>query len=69
MDADYRADVAAARRAVTRNSVVLVGSAPSFPHGMVDPIEALSELAAEKGIGFHTDACLAAFVGAPASRL
>jgi glutamate/tyrosine decarboxylase-like PLP-dependent enzyme len=62
VDADYRADAAAARRAVTRNSVVLVGSAPSFPHGMVDPIEALSELAAEKGIGFHTDACLGGFV-------
>ena len=60
--ADYRADVAAARNAVTRNSVVLVGSAPSFPHGMVDPIEELSELAREKGIGFHTDACLGGFV-------
>jgi sphinganine-1-phosphate aldolase len=62
VDADYRADVAAARKAVTRNSIVLVGSAPSFPHGMVDPIEELSELAAEKGIGFHTDACLGGFV-------
>jgi glutamate/tyrosine decarboxylase-like PLP-dependent enzyme len=62
VDADYRADVAGARRAVTRNSIVLVGSAPSFPHGMVDPIEELSELAAEKGIGFHTDACLGGFV-------
>lgn len=59
---DYRADVAAARKAVTRNSVVLVGSAPSFPHGAVDPIEELSELAREKGIGFHTDACLGGFV-------
>ena len=62
VDADYRADVAAARRAITRNSIVLVGSAPSFPHGMVDPIEELSELAREKGIGFHTDACLGGFV-------
>jgi glutamate/tyrosine decarboxylase-like PLP-dependent enzyme len=62
LDADYRADVDAARKAITRNSIVLVGSAPSFPHGMVDPIEALSELAAEKGIGFHTDACLGGFV-------
>jgi glutamate/tyrosine decarboxylase-like PLP-dependent enzyme len=62
VDADYRADVAAARQAITRNSVVLVGSAPSFPHGMVDPIEALSEVAKERGIGFHTDACLGGFV-------
>jgi glutamate/tyrosine decarboxylase-like PLP-dependent enzyme len=42
--------------------VVLVGSAPSFPHGVVDPIEALSELARSKGIGFHTDGCLGGFL-------
>jgi glutamate/tyrosine decarboxylase-like PLP-dependent enzyme len=69
VDADYRADVAAARKAVTRNSIVLVGSAPSFPHGMVDPVAELSELAAEKKIGFHTDACLGGFVLPWAERL
>ena len=62
VDADYRADVVAARKAITRNTVVIVGSAPSFPHGMIDPIEELSELAREKAIGFHTDACLGGFV-------
>jgi glutamate/tyrosine decarboxylase-like PLP-dependent enzyme len=62
VDADYRADVTAARKAVSRNTIVIVGSAPSFPHGMVDPIAELSELAGEKGIGFHTDACLGGFV-------
>ncbi len=62
VDADYRADVAAARKAVSRNTIVIVGSAPSFPHGMVDPIAELSELAREKGIGFHTDACLGGFI-------
>jgi sphinganine-1-phosphate aldolase len=62
VDAAYRADVAAARDAITRNTIVIVGSAPSFPHGVVDPIEELSELARERGIGFHTDACLGGFV-------
>lgn len=62
VDADYRADVTAARKAVSRNTIVIVGSAPSFPHGMVDPIAELSELARNKGIGFHTDACLGGFV-------
>ncbi len=62
VDADYRADVTAARRALTRNAIVIIGSAPSFPHGIVDPIAELSELAREKGIGFHTDACLGGFV-------
>lgn len=59
---DCRADVAAARRALTRNTIVIVGSAPSFPHGAIDPIEELSELALARGIGFHTDACLGGFV-------
>lgn len=59
---DCRADVAATRSAITRNTVVVVGSAPSFPHGAIDPIEELSELARARGIGFHTDACLGGFV-------
>ena len=62
VDANFLADVNAARKAITRNTVVIVGSAPSFPHGMVDPIKELSELARERGIGFHTDACLGGYV-------
>ncbi|OGO12182.1 MAG: sphingosine-1-phosphate lyase [Chloroflexi bacterium RBG_13_66_10] len=59
---DFRADVEATRRAITSNTVALVGSAPPFPHGLVDPIEELSELARERGIGFHTDGCLGGFL-------
>lgn len=59
---DYRADVEATRQAITRNTIVVVGSAPSFPHGAIDPIAELSELARENGIGFHTDACLGGFL-------
>jgi glutamate/tyrosine decarboxylase-like PLP-dependent enzyme len=66
---DLRADVAAMRRAVTRRTVALVGSAPSFPHGVVDPIEELAAVAAERGVGFHTDACLGGFVLPWARRL
>lgn len=69
VDENYRANVSAAREAITRNTVVMVGSAPSFPHGMVDPIEDLSELARQRGIGFHTDACLGGFVLPWAERL
>lgn len=62
VDRGFRADVRAAAAAITRRTVVVVGSAPSFPHGMVDPIAELSELARRRGIGFHTDACLGGFV-------
>lgn len=62
LDSEYRADVAAARRAITRNTIVVAGSAPSFPHGVLDPIAELSSLALEHGAGFHTDACLGGFL-------
>ena len=60
--ADCAADVEATRRAITRNTILLVGSAPTFPHGVIDPIRELSELARQHGLGFHTDACLGGFV-------
>ncbi len=59
---DFRADVAETEKAVNENTVVIVGSAPSFPHGVVDPIEALSEAARKAGVAFHTDACLGGFI-------
>jgi len=62
VDREFRADVKATRKAITRNTVVIVGSAPSFPHGIVDPIPELSDLSRKKGIGFHTDACLGGFI-------
>lgn len=62
LGADLRASVKDAKRAIGRNTIVVVGSAPGFPHGLIDPIEALSELARARGVGFHTDACLGGFV-------
>lgn len=59
---DTRADVEATRRAINKNTICLIGSAPAFPHGCVDPIAELSELARQRGLGFHTDACLGGFV-------
>ena len=62
VDGDYRADVAAARTAINRNTVVIVGSAPCFPYGVIDPIAELSQLALDHAVGFHTDACLGGFL-------
>lgn len=42
---DCRADIEATKRAVNKNTIVLVGSSPSFPHGVIDPIEDISQLA------------------------
>ncbi|MEN8113152.1 MAG: aminotransferase class V-fold PLP-dependent enzyme [Actinomycetota bacterium] len=66
---DYRADADAMARVVTKRTVVIAGSAPGFPHGVIDPIPELSDMARERGIGFHTDACLGGFVLPWAERL
>lgn len=56
--ATYRADVEAARRAITDRTIMLVGSAPSYAHGVIDPMPALAALAQEKGLWMHVDACM-----------
>ena len=53
-----RADVAAMEASVDTNTVLIVGSAPSYPHGLMDPIEALAKVAVEKDVLFHVDACV-----------
>ncbi|HET8682397.1 MAG TPA: aminotransferase class V-fold PLP-dependent enzyme, partial [Micromonosporaceae bacterium] len=55
---DMRADPDAVRDALTERTVAVVGSAVQFPHGVADPIEEMAAVAAERGIGFHTDSCL-----------
>jgi glutamate/tyrosine decarboxylase-like PLP-dependent enzyme len=59
---DFRADVEATRGAITGNTILIVGSAPSFPQGVVDPIPELAAIAKEKGIPCHVDACLGGFM-------
>ena len=55
-------DVAALERAISPNTVMIVGSAPNFPHGIIDPLPALSALALQHGIPFHVDCCLGGFL-------
>ena len=59
---DLRADVRAMERAIDRNTILLVGSAPQYPHGVVDPIEELGALARRKKLPLHVDACFGGFM-------
>ena len=59
---DWRADVDAAADLVNENTVLVVGSAPQYPQGVIDPIPELAALAGEVGANFHTDACMGGFV-------
>jgi glutamate/tyrosine decarboxylase-like PLP-dependent enzyme len=58
----YEADVEATRRAIGPNTILLVGSAPQFAHGVVDPIRALGALALEHELLLHVDGCIGGFI-------
>jgi sphinganine-1-phosphate aldolase len=72
---DHRADVVAMRAAITDRTALIVGSAPSYAHGVIDPIEELGQLALEKEVLLHVDGCIGGFIlpyfkklGAPVPR-
>lgn len=54
----YTADVAAMAELIDDQTIALVGSAGDYGHGLIDPIEDIAALAAERGIGMHVDGCL-----------
>ncbi len=67
-DGSYEADPAAMGQAVDDDTIMMVGSAPNFPHGIIDPIEALGEVAADKHVWLHVDACVGGYF-APFARM
>ena len=58
----FQADMAAVEAAINANTILLVGSAPAYGHGVVDPIRELGALALERGLLFHVDACIGGFL-------
>ena len=60
--ADFRADLKAMAAAVNERTIMMVGSAPSFPFGRIDPIAELAALAGRRGLWFHVDACVGGFL-------
>ena len=57
-----KCNVAAMAKAINSNTVLLVASAPHFPHGVIDPVEEIAALARRRGIGCHVDCCLGGFL-------
>merc|ERR1719289_22150 len=49
-------------RMISSRTVMLVGSAPQFPHGSMDSIQEIAALGVRKGIPVHVDACLGGFL-------
>ncbi|MGB1319032.1 MAG: aminotransferase class V-fold PLP-dependent enzyme, partial [Flavobacteriales bacterium] len=69
LDENFEADVADMESKITANTVMMVGSAGNYGHGIIDPIEKLSDLAVKKSIGLHVDGCLGGFILAWAEPL
>jgi glutamate/tyrosine decarboxylase-like PLP-dependent enzyme len=50
------------RKNIDANTVALVGSAPNYGYGTLDPITELGAMALEHDIGLHVDGCLGGFL-------
>lgn len=59
---DRRVDVEALKALVDENTFLIVGSAPCFPHGVIDPIGEIAAIAQARGVWMHVDACVGGWV-------
>ncbi|CAJ0830396.1 10104_t:CDS:10 [Entrophospora sp. SA101] len=57
-----RVDTKALGRAINKNTIMIAGSAPNFPHGIMDDIPSLASIAKKYDIGMHVDCCLGSFL-------
>lgn len=58
----FRADPAAIREAINERTMLIVASACSYAHGVVDPVREIAKLASERGILCHVDGCMGGFL-------
>jgi glutamate/tyrosine decarboxylase-like PLP-dependent enzyme len=66
---DWRADVEAMAKMIDQNTILIIGSAPQYPQGVIDDIPALAALALQRKVNCHVDACMGGVSLAYLSRL
>jgi len=66
---DFRADPKALEALIDENTMMLVGSAPCFPYGVIDPIADLGVLAQRRSLWLHVDACVGGYLAPFARRI
>ena len=59
---NYEPDLKAYRKAINKNTVMIVASAPQYPQGLLDPIREIGKLATDFNVPLHVDACLGGFL-------
>jgi glutamate/tyrosine decarboxylase-like PLP-dependent enzyme len=58
----FKVDLNAVQERVSRRTAMIVGSAPNYPVGVVDDIRGLSDIALDRNVWLHVDACIGGFV-------
>jgi len=58
----YRINLNSLKNAIGPNTIMMYASSPSYPHGAIDPIAEMSQLAIQYNIGLHVDCCLGGFI-------
>ena len=66
---DWRANVVAMRDVTDENTVLIVGSAPQYPQGVIDDIVGIAKIAIDFDINCHVDACMGGVTLAYLARL
>jgi len=59
---DFKADAKAAENAISKNTILIAASAPSYVFGVVDPIKEIGVIALNNNLLFHIDACIGGVV-------
>jgi glutamate/tyrosine decarboxylase-like PLP-dependent enzyme len=69
VDEGFRARPGAMEAAIDDRTVLVVASAPSYAHGVVDPVTRVAAAAVARGVRCHVDACIGGWVLPYAARL
>ncbi len=67
--AAFTADPEVMAEQINADTIMIVGSVPAYPHGVVDPLPALSDIALERGVWLHVDACVGGYLAPFAEKL
>jgi len=62
LDDRFRVDLDRLERLIDHDTVMILGSAPEYPHGLIDPIERMGAIAQRHGVPLHVDACVGGFI-------
>ena len=66
---EFRADPGAMSDRINDDTIMIFGSAPCFPYGVIDPIPQLGQIAITRNVWLHVDACWGGFISPFAKQL